>query len=76
MTKVYVVKKGANLSRCKKVNGILTSNNIINPKNFVLDTNNLIDVDYDDQINCSFYEFNNKEFGNFMVLKSSVKIKI
>ena len=73
MTKVYVVKKGANLSRCKKVNGILTSNNIINSKNFVLDTNNLVDVDYDDHINCSFYEFNNKEFGNFMVLKSSVK---
>ena len=69
----YIIKKGANLSRCKKVNGKLTSNNVKNPKTFILSKNNYVDCNYDDQINCTFFEFKNKKYGKFIVVSKDVK---
>lgn len=71
---IYKIKKGTHLSRCKEVNGILTSDNIKAPKDLYI-FNTIAKEEFDSQINESFLEFNHKELGEFSVEKKLVEVK-
>ena len=71
---IYKIKKGTHLSRCKEVNGILTSDNIKAPKDLYI-FNTIPNEEFDFQINQSFLEFNHKELGKFSVEKKLVEVR-
>lgn len=64
---IYKIKKGANLSRVKEVDGKLFSDNIKAPKTLTLYSKHLIDEDYDEQVDLEFFEFKHRTYGKFMV---------
>lgn len=64
---IYKIKKGANLSRVKEVNGKLFSDNIKAPKTLTLYNKHLSEDFYDEQIDLEFWEFKHKTYGTFIV---------
>ena len=71
---IFRVRKNANLSRCKLVNGVLTSDNIKAPRTLYLTKKHWVDEDYVEQVDSCFYEFKHKKFGEFTVHESELKI--
>ena len=64
---IYKIKKGANLSRVKEIDGRLFSDNIKAPKTLTLYSKHLKEDFYDDQIYEEFFEFKTKNYGEFIV---------
>ena len=64
---IYKIKKGANLSRVKEVNGKLFSDNIKAPKTLTLYNKHLSEDFYDEQIDEEFWEFKHRTYGTFIV---------
>ena len=64
---IFKIKKGANLSRVKKIGGRLFSDNIKAPKTITLYKKHLSESFMDDQIDEEFYEFKHKTYGEFIV---------
>ncbi|HCY83081.1 MAG TPA: hypothetical protein DHV22_16505 [Xanthomarina gelatinilytica] len=64
---IYKIKKGANLSRVKEIDGKLFSDNIKAPKTLTLYNKHLSEDFYDEQIDEEFFEFKTKNYGKFIV---------
>tara|TARA_R110000824_G_C15060666_1_gene662360 strand:- start:362 stop:592 length:231 start_codon:yes stop_codon:yes gene_type:complete len=74
MSKCFKIKKGANLSRCKTENGVLMSDNITTTRTLYLTDKNFVEKSYNQQVDCSFYEFKNKTYGEFIVEANDLTI--
>ena len=64
---IYKIKKGANLSRVKEIDGKLLSDNIKAPKTLTLYNKHLSVDFYDEQIDEEFWEFKHRTYGTFIV---------
>ena len=64
---IYKIKKGANLSRVKEIDGRFFMDNIKAPKTLTLYSKHLKEYLDDYQEDMEFFEFKTKNYGEFIV---------